>query len=163
MRSYDLASRCGDRLGLAINCNNIGDCYTTLGDLTRAEEYLTRYLEINEIIANRLGNGYAYYGLASLARKRGETDKTEDYYRRAIQIYDEVGSSRMVLDVKLSLATFYAETGREEEAEELFAEVHEVMDEKETVIYRLNALGLTARRRRFTVGERERIRTFLPR
>ncbi len=162
MRSYDLASRCGDRLGLATNCNNIGDCYITLGDFTRAEEYLTRYLEINEIIANRLGDGYAYFNLATLARNRGNKAEAEEYHHKAIGVYDEVGSSRMVLEVKLSLANLYAELGREKESEELFAEVEEVMKEKDIAIYRLEAFGLISRRRKFTGQEKERIRKFLP-
>ncbi|MCX7021731.1 MAG: tetratricopeptide repeat protein [bacterium] len=161
-RSYDIAERCGDRLGLAINCNNLASIYTTLGRFDRAEELNTRYLEMNAIIDNRLGDGYANYGLGSLFRLRGDYEKAEKHFRRAIEIYGEVGAHRMTLVVKLSLAVFYAEVGREEESEALFAEVGDFMDEKEIAVYRLTALGLTARRREFTLEERERIRAFLP-
>jgi class 3 adenylate cyclase/tetratricopeptide (TPR) repeat protein len=161
-RSYEIADRCGDRLGLAINCNNLASIYTTFGRLDRAEELYSRYLEMNAIINNRLGDGYANYGLATLSRLRGEYDKAENHFRRAIEIYGEVGAHRMTLVVKLSLAVFYAEIGREGESEALFAEVGEFMDEKEIVVDRLSALGLTARRREFSANERERLRSFLP-
>jgi predicted ATPase/class 3 adenylate cyclase len=161
-RSYDIAERCGDRLGLAINCNNMASIYTTLGRFDRAEELYTRYLEMNAIINNHLGDGYANYGLASLSHARGEEEEAEKHFRRAIEIYDEVGAHRMVLVVKLSLAVFYAKTGREAESEALFAEVGEMMDEAEIVVYRLSALGLTARRRGFSEEEKARIRAFLP-
>jgi class 3 adenylate cyclase/tetratricopeptide (TPR) repeat protein len=162
LRSHDIANRCGDRLGQAVNCNNLGAIHTVMGSFTRAQELFTRYLEINGIIGNRLGDGYANYGLASLSRARGEHERAEEHYRRAIQIFGEVGSKRMTLAVRLSLAVFYAEIGREDEAEAQFAEVQEVMKEGETVIHRLEAFGFTARRREFTEGERERIRKFLP-
>jgi tetratricopeptide (TPR) repeat protein/Cdc6-like AAA superfamily ATPase len=161
-RSYEIAERCGDRLGQAINCNNMASIFTTFGRFDRAEELYTRYLEMNAIINNRLGDGYANYGLASLSRLRGEYDKAENHFHRAIEIYDEVGAQRMTLVVKLSLAVFYAEVGREGESEALFAEVGEFMDEKDIVVYRLSALGLTARRREFSANERERLRAFLP-
>jgi len=161
-RSYDLADRCGDRMGQAINCNNLASIYAVLGRFDRAEELYTRYLEMNAIIDNRLGDGYAIYGLASLSHARGEDGEAEKHYNRAIEIYDEVGARRMTLVVKLSLAVFYAELGREEEAEALFDEVGEMMDEKEITVYRLNALGLTLRRRGFSEEEMGRIRAFLP-
>jgi len=162
LRSYDIAERCGDRLGLAVNCNNLASIYTAFGRFDRADELYTRYLEINAIIDNRLGDGYANYGLASLSRLRGEYEKADKHFRRAIEIYGEVGAHRMTLVVKLSLAVFYAEVGREEESEALFAEVGEFMDEKEMAVYRLSALGLTARRREFSANELGRLRDFLP-
>ena len=112
--SYNSDKMRGNYLGVAITANNIAECYFYMNQLNKAEEFYNEYLTINKKINNRLGDGYAMWGMGNIAALRNQYQLAEDYYRKGIDIFDDLGSEIMKKNVEASLADIFVEKNREE-------------------------------------------------
>ena len=115
-RSFDLSGQAGNRFSQAVNCCNLGEVYLCLGEYGEACKYFALYLGINKAIANRLGDGYAYSGLARSAAETGRDAEAENYFLRSVAVFEEVGAAGNAREMRLGYADFLARAGRWDEA-----------------------------------------------
>ncbi len=124
-KSLDIDLKTGNLLGYAIATYNVGLTLQQLGNIEQAETQYYEYLKINSQINNRLGNGYGNWGLGQLAVERNELAKAKKYFDSAFEIFKELGSKILEMNVSLSIVDYYIIKGDYEEAYRLWAKVYE--------------------------------------
>ncbi len=100
----------GSGQGLAIALATLGQIFVQLGDLTRAEQILTRALEVRGQAKVHETTGAVYDTLAQIHLMRGSYEKANEYLRMASEAYGAYGTqtarwyewSLKVLGVKLA-------------------------------------------------------------
>lgn len=113
-----LAERCvslhealGSGHGLAVALATLGQIYVQLGDLARAEDVLTRTLDVRSTVKFHETTGAVFDTLAQVHLMRGSYTQAEEYVRLAGEAYGAYGAHTMrwyewslkVLSVKLAI------------------------------------------------------------
>lgn len=110
-RSVALHETLGSGHGLAVALATLGQIYVQLGDLERAEQILTRTLEVRSPIQFHETTGAVFDTLAQIHLMRGSYERAGDYLRQASDAYGAYGTQTMrwyewsikVLGVKLAI------------------------------------------------------------
>jgi DNA-binding NtrC family response regulator/tetratricopeptide (TPR) repeat protein len=110
-RSVALHQSLGSGHGLAVALATLGQIYVQLGDLERAEQILTRTLEVRSPIQFHETTGAVFDTLAQIHLMRGSYERAGDYLRQASDAYGAYGTQTMrwyewslkVLGVKLAI------------------------------------------------------------
>jgi hydrogenase-4 transcriptional activator len=110
-RSVAIHETLGSGQGLAIALATVGQIFVQLGELDRAEETLTRALEVPTQVKVHETTGAVFDTLAQIHLMRGNYDRSADYLRLAGEAYGAYGSQTMrwyewsvkVLGVKLAI------------------------------------------------------------
>jgi hydrogenase-4 transcriptional activator len=110
-RSVALHESLGSGHGLAIATATLGQIFVQLGDLARAEETLTRTLEIRSAIQFHEVTGAVYDTLTQIHLMRGAYERAAEYLRLAAEAYGNYGAQAMrwyewslkVLEVRLAI------------------------------------------------------------
>jgi DNA-binding NtrC family response regulator/tetratricopeptide (TPR) repeat protein len=110
-RSVALHQSLGSGHGLAVALATLGQIYVQLGDLERAEQILTRTLEVRSTVQFHETTGAVFDTLAQIHLMRGSYERAEEYLRLASEAYGAYGSHTMrwyewslkVLAVKLAI------------------------------------------------------------
>jgi tetratricopeptide (TPR) repeat protein len=79
----------GERSGLALKLGNIGQCYADLGDLPRAESYLTRALAVAEQTGDLSATSDIAVSLGQTKLARGETKAALLMFERGLTVATE--------------------------------------------------------------------------
>jgi DNA-binding NtrC family response regulator/tetratricopeptide (TPR) repeat protein len=109
-RSVALHQSLGSGHGLAVALATLGQIFVQLGDLERAEQVLTRTLEVRSTIQFHETTGAVFDTLTQIHLMRGSYDRAEQYLRLAAEAYGGYGTQTMrwyewslkVLGVKLA-------------------------------------------------------------
>jgi DNA-binding NtrC family response regulator/tetratricopeptide (TPR) repeat protein len=110
-RSVSLHQSLGSGHGLAVALATLGQIYVQLGDLERAEQILTRTLEVRSPVQFHETTGAVFDTLAQIHLMRGSYERAGEYLRLASEAYGAYGSHTMrwyewslkVLAVKLAI------------------------------------------------------------
>jgi DNA-binding NtrC family response regulator/tetratricopeptide (TPR) repeat protein len=110
-RSVALHQSLGSGHGLAVALATLGQIYVQLGDLERAEQILTRTLEVRSPIQFHETTGAVFDTLAQIHLMRGSYERASEYLRQAGDAYGAYGTQTMrwyewslkVLGVKLAI------------------------------------------------------------
>jgi DNA-binding NtrC family response regulator/tetratricopeptide (TPR) repeat protein len=110
-RSVEIHQTLGSGQGLAIALATVGQIFVQLGELDRAEETLTRALEVPTQVKVHETTGAVFDTLAQIHLMRGTYDRSANYLRLASEAYGAYGSQTMrwyewsvkVLGVKLAI------------------------------------------------------------
>jgi DNA-binding NtrC family response regulator/tetratricopeptide (TPR) repeat protein len=110
-RSVALHQSLGSGHGLAVALATLGQIYVQLGDLERAEQTLTRTLEVRSPIQFHETTGAVFDTLAQIHLMRGSYERAGEYLRQASDAYGSYGAQTMrwyewslkVLGVKLAI------------------------------------------------------------
>ena len=110
-RSVALHQSLGSGHGLAVALATLGQIYVQLGDLERAEQILTRTLEVRSPVQFHETTGAVFDTLAQIHLMRGSYERAGEYLRLASEAYGAYGSHTMrwyewslkVLAVKLAI------------------------------------------------------------
>ena len=110
-RSVGLHQSLGSGHGLAVALATLGQIYVQLGDLERAEQILTRTLEVRSPVQFHETTGAVFDTLAQIHLMRGSYERAGEYLRLASDAYGAYGSHTMrwyewslkVLAVKLAI------------------------------------------------------------
>ncbi len=109
-RSVALHQSLGSGHGLAVALATLGQIFVQLGDLERAEQVLTRTLEVRSAVQFHETTGAVFDTLAQIHLMRGSYERAEEYLRQASDAYGAYGTQTMrwyewslkVLGVKLA-------------------------------------------------------------
>ena len=109
-RSVALHQSLGSGHGLAVALATLGQIFVQLGDLERAEQVLTRTLEVRSTVQFQETTGAVFDTLAQIHLMRGSYERAEEYLRQASEAYGAYGTQTMrwyewslkVLGVKLA-------------------------------------------------------------
>ena len=110
-RSVALHQSIGSGHGLAVALATLGQIFVQLGDLERAEQILTRTLEVRSPVQFHETTGAVFDTLAQIHMMRGSYERAGDYLRQASDAYGGYGTKTMrwyewsvkVLGVKLAI------------------------------------------------------------
>jgi DNA-binding NtrC family response regulator/tetratricopeptide (TPR) repeat protein len=110
-RSVALHQTLGSGHGLAVALATLGQIYVQLGDLERAEQILTRTLEVRSPVQFHETTGAVFDTLAQIHLMRGSYERAGEYLRLASEAYGAYGTHTMrwyewslkVLAVKLAI------------------------------------------------------------
>ena len=110
-RSVALHQSLGSGHGLAVALATLGQIYVQLGDLERAEQILTRTLEVRSPVQFHETTGAVFDTLAQIHLMRGSYERAGEYLRLASEAYGAYGTHTMrwyewslkVLAVKLAI------------------------------------------------------------
>ena len=110
-RSVALHEALGSGHGLAVSLASLGQILVQLGDLERAEQILTRTLEVRSPVQFQETTGAVYDSLAQIHIMRGSYERAGEYLRLAGDAYGARGThwgrwyewSLLVLGVKLAI------------------------------------------------------------
>ena len=111
-RSVALHQSLGSGHGLAVALATLGQIFVQLGDLERAEQILTRTLEVRSTVQFHETTGAVFDTLAQIHLMRGSYERADEYLRLASEAYGAYGTQTMrwyewslkVLGVKLAIA-----------------------------------------------------------
>jgi tetratricopeptide (TPR) repeat protein len=78
--------------GMAIQYGNLGTVYEERGDLDRAEAMYGRALAMNEVLRRKEGIAAQYSNLGDVYKKRGDLAKACELWRRARELFLQVGA-----------------------------------------------------------------------
>ena len=130
----------------ALNSLALNRAYLGLPD--RAEAIALRALERFEALDDRWGTALALFGLANVARRRGEVDTAVDRYERAIAAAREDGPLWVLCAALVELGGVVAVGGDERRAVALHAESAAIIRRtglRRGIAYASNGLGAIAR------------------
>jgi tetratricopeptide (TPR) repeat protein len=110
-RSVALHETLGSGHGLAVALATLGQILVQLGDLERAEQILTRTLDVRSSVQFKETTGAVFDTLAQIHLMRGSYERAGDYLRQASEAYGAHGTQTMrwyewslkVLGVKLAI------------------------------------------------------------
>jgi DNA-binding NtrC family response regulator/tetratricopeptide (TPR) repeat protein len=110
-RSVALHQNLGSGHGLAVALATLGQIFVQLGDLERAEQILTRTLEVRSQVQFHETTGAVFDTLAQIHLMRGSYERAGEYLRQASEAYGAYGTQTMrwyewslrVLGVKLAI------------------------------------------------------------
>jgi len=110
-RSVAIHETLGSGHGLAVALATLGQIFVQLGDLERAEQILTRTLEVRSPVQFQETTGAVFDTLAQIHMMRGSYERAGEYLRLASDAYGSYGTQTMrwyewslkVLGVKLSI------------------------------------------------------------
>jgi hydrogenase-4 transcriptional activator len=110
-RSVALHQSLGSGHGLAVALATLGQIFVQLGDLERAEQILTRTLEVRSPVQFHETTGAVFDTLAQIHLMRGSYERAGEYLRLASEAYGAYGTQTMrwyewslkVLGVKLAI------------------------------------------------------------
>ena len=109
-RSVALHENLGSGHGLAVALATLGQIFVQLGDLERAEQILTRTLDVRSSVQFHETTGAVYDTLAQIHLMRGSYERAEEYLRHASEAYGAYGTtmkwyewSLKVLGVKVAI------------------------------------------------------------
>jgi len=110
-RSVTLHQALGSGHGLAVALATLGQILVQLGDLERAEQILTRTLEVRSPVQFQETTGAVFDTLAQIHLMRGSYERAGEYLRQASEAYGAYGTqtnrwyewSLKVLGVKLAI------------------------------------------------------------
>ena len=110
-RSVTLHQAAGSGHGLAVALATLGQILVQLGDLERAEQILTRTLDVRSSVQFKETTGAVFDTLAQIHLMRGSYERAGQYLRQASEAYGAYGTQTMrwyewslkVLGVKLAI------------------------------------------------------------
>ena len=110
-RSVSLHETLASGHGLAVALATLGQIFVQLGDLERAEDILTRTLEVRSPVQFHETTGAVFDTLAQIHLMRGSYERAGEYLRHASEAYGAYGTQTMrwyewslkVLGVKLAI------------------------------------------------------------
>ena len=110
-RSVTLHQTLGSGHGLAVALATLGQIFVQLGDLERAEQVLTRTLEVRSPVQFQETTGAVFDTLAEIHLMRGSYERAAEYLRQASEAYGAYGTQTMrwyewetkVLNAKLAV------------------------------------------------------------
>ena len=88
-----MSKETGDRRAEASAYGNLGILFQSVGQYTKAEEYLQKALTMSKETGDRRGEASAYGNLGSVFQSFGRNTEAEDYYQKGLRISIDIGDT----------------------------------------------------------------------
>lgn len=98
----------------------LGEAHTKVGQREQALTSLEEAARMYEGLDSLYEMGHAYLGLGISYQKAADLERSVEYSNRAIGIFEGLDNLLMTLEHQVTCATLYGQTGRVDEAEEMF-------------------------------------------
>ena len=108
----------GDKEGEASAYGNLGSVFQSVGQYTKAEEYLQKALVIRKEIGDKKGEASAYGNLGTVFQSIGQYTKAEEYLQKALVISKEIGDKKGKASAYGNLGTVFLSVAQYSKAEE---------------------------------------------
>jgi tetratricopeptide (TPR) repeat protein len=116
-RQLSLVKRQGDGAATIYALNNLGSMYYAAGEYTKAKECYEESLRRHDRDASIEGQATAWWGLGVIAQASEDHAKGYEYYRKAYQVYVELGNKYNLVYTTLNIGVALTMLGRYGEAE----------------------------------------------
>ena len=103
MVQVSLEKEIGDKQGEAADYGNLGNLFFSVGQYTKAKEYVKKALVIRKEIGDKQGEAADYANLGTVFQSVGQYTKAEEYLQKALVIKQEIGDKAGVGAVSLNL------------------------------------------------------------
>jgi tetratricopeptide (TPR) repeat protein len=121
-KQLTLSKRQGDGVALIHALNNLGSMYYAVGEYGKSKGCYEEALTRQESDASFEGQATAWWGLGINAQALGNHAEGYEYYKKAYQIYTELGNKFSLVYTTLNLGVALIELGRYSEAERYLKE-----------------------------------------
>ncbi len=121
-----LRERIGDQAAIARSCNNLGMVHLSLGDLGRAEAFLTRSLAIKNAAEDRYGVAGCLLNLAYIALAQGQIQMAQERGHQALASGREHGFQQLCAESLQLLGEVAEAQARPQDASGLYVEAREL-------------------------------------
>ena len=108
----------GNIRGAGICYGNLGTVFQSVGQYTKAEEYLWKALVIRKEIGDKQGEASDYGNLGTVFQSVGQYTKAEKYLQKALVIRKEIGDKKGEASDYGNLGTVFQSVGQYTKAEE---------------------------------------------
>ena len=108
----------GDKEGEATDYGNLGTVFKSVGQYTKAEEYLQKALVIRKEIGDKKGEAADYGNLGTVFKSVGQYTKAEEHLQKALVIRKEIGDRKGEAADYGNLGTVFKSVGQYTKAEE---------------------------------------------
>jgi DNA-binding NtrC family response regulator/tetratricopeptide (TPR) repeat protein len=115
--------RVGNKTQLTNTAVNLGNLYLALGDLNRAERLISFALDAAGELSTPLLLAYGHNLLGETLCAQERWDAARVYLDRAQALFQQVGSHRLVAEVRLNLARLWIATGKLKKADQALRKV----------------------------------------
>ncbi|MEB3295551.1 MAG: tetratricopeptide repeat protein [Synechococcales bacterium] len=104
-QSLEIMQTIGNRSGIAISLNSLGNAYRSLGEHAKAIDCYEQSLEIRQAIGDRWGVGASLFNLGNTLAKLDEHFNALQNYQKAKAIYEELKLDYMVEQCNTAIYT----------------------------------------------------------
>lgn len=118
-------------MGMAMDCENLGDVKYGIGEIDSAWHYYRKSMEYNQQLGNNVGIARCHMGYGTLYEHARQFSHAQDEYKQAYDILRDDDDSDCRLDACLPLASVSIKLGEEEDA-------RRYVSEAETEMQRIN-------------------------
>ncbi|TVP51985.1 MAG: hypothetical protein EA341_04125 [Mongoliibacter sp.] len=127
MKALQTEEERGNTLGMAMNYLSIASYYSRKKEYITAREYLDELLIINTERKDQHGIGmtYEYYGHSYL-EEGGNLQLAEDYYQKALGVFEELGQEHKVASMLIALGEVNSQTGKTAKSLEYLRQAHQM-------------------------------------
>jgi tetratricopeptide (TPR) repeat protein len=127
MKALQTEEERGNTLGMAMNYLSIASYYSRKKEYITAREYLDELLIINTERKDQHGIGmtYEYYG-HSYFEEGGNLQLAEDYYQKALGVFEELGQEHKVASMLIALGEVNSQTGKTAKSLEYLRQAHQM-------------------------------------
>ena len=115
-----------NKLGLAINNQNLGDCFEKKGELDTALGYYRTSLSLNDQINNNFGQVFCKNSISHIYLKQGLPDKALQLLQQILQPATKIGDNFIIASIHINLGWAYLEKGNLISAEKHMAKGKEL-------------------------------------
>lgn len=99
-----IARELSDLSTAAAHLDSLGDCYKALADFDQASQYYDEALALSRSINDRLGERIYLANLGKLKAQNGQLAPAFEYFRQAVELFDEQRGMIKADDLKTSFA-----------------------------------------------------------
>ncbi|HEX8735893.1 MAG TPA: SIR2 family protein [Pyrinomonadaceae bacterium] len=114
-----LAKKSKDAVSIIHSLNNLGGIYSTVGKYQKSKTCFERSLRKQKFESSSIeGEATAWWGLGNIACIKGQFENAYNFYRKAQQIYTELGSTYNLNYINLNIGVALTGLGIFDEAEQ---------------------------------------------
>jgi tetratricopeptide (TPR) repeat protein len=168
-----ISKKTGNSRAYANDVSNVGLLHLDVGDTTKAEQLISKALEIAQSIGDRKGEANRYGHLGNIALVKGDPSRAREFFERALELVRLIGQRGNEPPWLIGLALSASALGQKEEAlqylRSAMAVAQEVSDPRSEAIAALNVAriyqeaGQTTEARRLARKHLETLRKLAPR
>jgi CHAT domain-containing protein/tetratricopeptide (TPR) repeat protein len=141
---YEFAKSKGLKKHMAVAINTQGTSFALRGDYTKAIDYFSRSLNLQEEIGDKQGMAWALNNIGLIYKNQGDYAHAIDYYTRSLRIIEERGDKKGMAGLFNNIGTIYKIQGDYAHAIDYYTsslKIYEEMGNKQGIAGSLGNIG----------------------